>query len=98
MSTKVLDVDDDDLGIYCKLTTLKVENCSSTRVEDKEAILLKIPDTLEFDAQLQSVIFGKHGLLARHLVGFDTLRAAAHSAYRLRTLSEHVAGHQLGTA
>uniref|UniRef100_A0A7S2Q7D1 Uncharacterized protein n=1 Tax=Zooxanthella nutricula TaxID=1333877 RepID=A0A7S2Q7D1_9DINO len=83
LSNRVLEADNGDLSVYVKLTNLKVSECSATRVEDKLAILAKIPDTHEFDAQLQALIFGEHGLLARHLVGFGALEAAGRTARRI---------------
>jgi len=83
LSEKVLDVDNADLSLYSKLVNLSVFECHATRAEDKEAILAKIPDVYEFDAQIHALIFSERGLLANRLVGTDILRAAAKSARRV---------------
>jgi len=84
MSKKALDADTGDLGIYIKLATLTVADCSASCSEDKDAILRKISDIPEFDAQLQAAIFGSSGLLGRELVGFDVLYTAARTALRVK--------------
>ncbi|CAE8624028.1 unnamed protein product [Polarella glacialis] len=78
-----LDIYADDLSVFKKLTNLTVLDCSSSRPEDKEAILATIGNVAEFDAQLQAVIFGKGGLLSRQFIGFDSLDAAGRAARRV---------------
>merc|ERR1712087_158353 len=83
-SQDVLDANSGDLEIYVKLATLSVSDCKATRVEDKDAIMAKIPDIAEFNAQLQTVIFGTGGLFGRELAGFDFLYSAARTACRVK--------------
>jgi len=83
LSSQVLDVNADDFGIYVKLATLTVKTCAASRIEDRDAILKRIPDLEEFDAQLQALIFGQRGLFAKRLVGFGALEAAALAARRI---------------
>jgi len=82
-SSGVLSLDGDDHRVYKRLATLRVSECSASRAEDKEEILKKIPDRAEFDAQLQTLIFGDRGLLQERFVGFDILAAGARSARRV---------------
>uniref|UniRef100_A0A7S2QB07 Uncharacterized protein n=1 Tax=Zooxanthella nutricula TaxID=1333877 RepID=A0A7S2QB07_9DINO len=84
--SSALDVDAGDTLLYNKLADLTVTNCRATRPEDKEAILAKIPDTAEFDAQLQNMIFCERGLFGKKLVGFDIPRTAALIARRVKAL------------
>merc|ERR1712187_1064153 len=83
LSNKELELENNDLSIFVKLANLSVEDCTATLKQDKEMVLAKIPDRKEFDAQLQSIIFGKRGLLAQRLIGSDILYAAARSANRV---------------
>lgn len=76
-----------ELDIYIKLATMTVAEAEATRAEDKDAILRRIENIPDFDAHLQFVIFGGHGLLSRCFVGFGILEAAAHTARRMRALS-----------
>eukprot|EP00415_Alexandrium_ostenfeldii_P004711 UN4711 len=89
---RVLDIDACDLSIYKKLAMLSVEACQASRAEDKEDILRRIPDTQEFDAQLQEIIFGDRGLLARQISGFGVLEAAARTAFRVRRMRSTLLG------
>jgi len=57
---------------------------SVLELDNEAAILAKIPDVHQFDAQLQALIFGDRGLMSSRLVGFDILHAAARSALRVR--------------
>eukprot|EP00415_Alexandrium_ostenfeldii_P001557 UN1557 len=82
-ANRVLDIDACDLSIYKKLATLSVEACQASRAADKEDILKRIPDTQEFDAQLQEIILGDRGLLSRQISGFGVLEAAARTAFRI---------------
>eukprot|EP00445_Apocalathium_hangoei_P017816 CAMPEP_0203892852 /NCGR_PEP_ID=MMETSP0359-20131031/35989_1 /ASSEMBLY_ACC=CAM_ASM_000338 /TAXON_ID=268821 /ORGANISM="Scrippsiella Hangoei, Strain SHTV-5" /LENGTH=588 /DNA_ID=CAMNT_0050814887 /DNA_START=59 /DNA_END=1822 /DNA_ORIENTATION=- len=88
LSDEVLDMDNADLSIYIKLANLKATECCATRPEDKAAIMAKIPDVHEFDAQLQALIFGTRGLLAKRLVGTDVLYAAVRAAVRISAISK----------
>jgi len=78
-----IDIDAQDLNVYVKLVHLTVADCKASRAEDKAAILARIPDVHEFDLHLQAMIFGNKGLLARHVVGFGVLEAAALIARRV---------------
>eukprot|EP00415_Alexandrium_ostenfeldii_P000616 UN0616 len=91
-ANRVLDIDVVDLGIYKKLAMLSVENCQASRAADKEDILKGIRDTQEFDAQLQEIIFGNRGLLARPISGFGVLEAAARTAFRIRRMRSTLLG------
>merc|ERR1711920_708804 len=79
-----VDANSGDLEIYVKLAMLSVSDCRATCPEDKEAILAKIPDVAEFNAQLQTAIFGTSGLFGRQLAGFDFLYSAARTACRVK--------------
>jgi len=85
-SNRCLDIEVDDLSIYMKLVTLTVTDCAASRPEDKIAIIEKIPDVMEFDAQLQAIIFGARGLLSRTFKGFGVWEAAAHIARRIQAM------------
>uniref|UniRef100_A0A7S2J972 Uncharacterized protein n=1 Tax=Zooxanthella nutricula TaxID=1333877 RepID=A0A7S2J972_9DINO len=76
-------IDAEDLNVYVKLVHLTVADCKASRAEDKAAIMARIPDVQEFDLHLQAMIFGNRGLLARHVVGFGVLEAAALIARRV---------------
>lgn len=89
-SDKVLGIDNEDLSIYIKLASLTAADCCATRPEDKAAILAKIPNVHEFDAQLQALIFGTRGLLASRLVGTDIFYAAVRASLRVSAISERI--------
>jgi len=89
-SCKGLREDAQDLELYINLATLTVAHAEATRPEDKAAILEKIHDIGEFDAQLQVVIFGEHGLLKRCFAGFGIYCAAANIARRVQALADRV--------
>mmetsp|Transcript_29742 Transcript_29742/g.44127 ORF Transcript_29742/g.44127 Transcript_29742/m.44127 type:complete len:148 (+) Transcript_29742:195-638(+) len=74
--------DAEALFIYAKLAKLTVLDCKASRQEDKDAILARIPGIPRFDAQLQEIILGTHGLLCRKFVGFGLLDAAVRTARR----------------
>merc|ERR1711972_138576 len=76
----------EDLELYIQLATLTVAKAEATRPEDKSAILAKISDIPEFDANLQAVIFGDNGLLSKRFTGFGALEAAANTARRVKVL------------
>merc|ERR1719291_1066673 len=86
-SRKGLRDDTEDVDLYIRLVTLTVADAEASRPEDRDAILGRIASLAEFDAQLQAVIFGKHGLLSRCFHGFDALEAAAHAARRAKALA-----------
>jgi len=88
-ANRVLDIDTDDLTVYKRLATLTVLACEASRPQDKAEILSRIPDTQEFDEQLQEVIFGTRGLLRRQFVGFGVLEAAARTAFRVSRLQSN---------
>jgi len=86
---QALDANLGDLGLYLKLATLSVKDCSATREEDKDRILRKIRRKWgvgEFDAQLQATIFGPQGLLGKEIVGFDVIYSAARAALRVKVV------------
>lgn len=89
LSSRLLDVQSNDLRIYAKLVTMSVADCEASRSEDKAEILRKIPDVKLFDSHLQGIIFGDRGLLSRQLLGFDLVEAAGHSARRLSEVFAH---------
>ncbi|CAE7493424.1 unnamed protein product [Symbiodinium natans] len=71
-----------------QLSSLKVENCESSRPEDKEAILLKIgaeADIERFNGRLQQLLLGSKGLLAGWLDGQKLLQEVGAIAARART-------------
>merc|ERR1712232_94951 len=88
LSRRMVDANSGDLDIYVKLAMLSVSDCRATFPEDKEAILAKIPDVAEFNAQLQAVIFGDGGLFGRELAGFDFLYSAARTARRVKAAKD----------
>mmetsp|Transcript_72634 Transcript_72634/g.158588 ORF Transcript_72634/g.158588 Transcript_72634/m.158588 type:complete len:400 (-) Transcript_72634:191-1390(-) len=93
MWRRSLDANTGDVGTYLKLATLSVSDCSAARAEDKDRILHKIRATCgipEFDARLQSTIFGDNGLLGKDLVGFDVIYAAARAAMRVKVAAAQV--------
>merc|ERR1712178_231655 len=47
---------------YHRLKDLDVQRCQSSRKEDKDYILAKIPDVGAFNSHLQHLIFGSEGL------------------------------------
>ncbi|CAE7602988.1 unnamed protein product [Symbiodinium natans] len=77
------DIEEEEQCVYTKLTTLTVQNCKASRMEDKEMVLSKIPDIQTFDEQLQYVIFGRRGLLKRRLAGLGLLSAAKRVTLRV---------------
>jgi len=95
---RALDANTGDLGVYLKLATISVENCSAARAEDREEILQNIRETwgvAEFDAKLQATIFGPRGLLAKDLVGFDVIFSAARAALRIEAARRGYRGDPL---
>lgn len=67
---------------YRRLTKLRVQECRASRLEDKNGILMKIPDLEEFNARLQWNIFGQGGLLRTWMDGQERLVGVGHIAYR----------------
>mmetsp|Transcript_91440 Transcript_91440/g.200387 ORF Transcript_91440/g.200387 Transcript_91440/m.200387 type:complete len:160 (-) Transcript_91440:345-824(-) len=91
ISKDLIDANTGDLGVYLKLATLSVANCSAARQSDKDAIMSKIEEAWgieEFDARLQATIFGPRGLLGKVLVGFDVIDAAARVALRVKAFAQ----------
>jgi len=70
------------LQLYAKLAKLTVLDCEASRKEDKEGILARIDSIPEFDAHLQELILGNHGLLRKKFVGLGLLDAAVRMARR----------------
>jgi len=92
LSHEALGIDAGDVSAYVKLVTLTVADCEAFREEDRDAILSKIPDIAEFDAKLQTVIFGEHGLMRQYFTGFEALQAAASIARRIAVVRKTVHG------
>lgn len=70
-----------------RLKSLKVEECSASRIEDKEAILSKIgpsPEIAKFNERLQQLLLGSKGLLAGWLDGQKLLQEVGTIAARAR--------------
>ena len=79
-----------------QLVSLKVENCSASRPEDKQAILSKIGGATEiaqFNATLQNLLLGAQGLLAGWLDGQQLLQEVGAIAARARARGEARASH-----
>ncbi|CAE7632775.1 unnamed protein product, partial [Symbiodinium sp. CCMP2456] len=57
----------------CWLHCLKVEEMSASNPADTELILSKIEDKARFNAELQSLIFGKDGLISACHMGFERM-------------------------
>lgn len=71
-----------DMETYAKVANTSVVHCHASREEDKEYILSKIPNTGQFDAQLQKIVFGHDGLLGQDFEGFGLSEAAVRVARR----------------
>jgi hypothetical protein len=85
-SRRALALDSNDFDAYARLVNLSVVQCEASRPEDRDLILQSIPDVPRFDARLQWIIFGDHGLLKEHFDGFGVLAAAAKIARRADAL------------
>mmetsp|Transcript_152878 Transcript_152878/g.490413 ORF Transcript_152878/g.490413 Transcript_152878/m.490413 type:complete len:151 (-) Transcript_152878:459-911(-) len=94
-SHRQFDIKSADLDLYKKLARLTVAECEASRPEDKEAILARIPDLPEFDAHLQDIIFGRHGLLEKQFDGFGLIDAAVRTARRSAVLLYDVPNKKL---
>lgn len=71
-----------DLETYTRVANVRVQDCLASREEDKEFILKRIPEKERFNAQLQKIIFGRHGLLGQKFEGFGLAEAAVRVARR----------------
>jgi len=80
--------DAQDLSLYIQLTSLTVAEAEATLPEDRDAILAKIPDIPLFDAHLQTLIFGAHGLLNRRFSGFGAILGAVTTARRMKAVMD----------
>ena len=72
---------------FNQLTTLRVEDCSASREEDKEAILKRIgnaADIAKFNERLQRLLLGSDGLLAGWLDGLQCQQEVGSIAARAR--------------
>jgi len=74
-----------------QLASLRVENCSASRPEDKEAILSKIgpeEEIAKFNQRLQQLLLGSKGLLAGWLDGQQLLQEVGAIAARAKARSQ----------
>jgi len=94
-SRRALALDSSDFEVYTRLVNLSVTQCQASRPEDRDLILDTIPDIAKFDARLQWIIFGDHGLLREHFEGFGILQAAAKIARRTRATHTRTSGQLL---
>jgi len=78
-----------------RLANFDVASCSASRQEDQDAILAKIRDVDEFNAQVQNLLLGERGLLGGRLVGFDALHAAVRAARMVKTVSGRTPDHAI---
>jgi len=92
-TNRVFEMEGCDLSLYTRLATLSVTACQASRPEDRDEILRQIPDTAEFDAYLQALIFNERGLFSQRFAGFGILDAAARTARRVVAIEE-AACHQ----
>lgn len=72
---------------FNQLTTLRVEDCSASREEDKEAILKRIgnaADIAKFNERLQRLLLGSDGLLAGWLDGLQCQQEVGSIAARAK--------------
>ncbi|CAE7441076.1 unnamed protein product [Symbiodinium sp. CCMP2592] len=76
-----------ELWLHC----LKVEEMSASNPADTELILSKIEDKARFNEELQSLIFGKDGLISACHMGFERMAilgaVARQGAIRLKQAS-----------
>jgi len=76
-----------EMWLHC----LKVEEMSASNPADTELILSKIEDKARFNAELQSLIFGKDGLISACHMGFERMAilgaVARQGAIRLKQAS-----------
>lgn len=86
-----MDAEDQELVLYTQLATFSVAACEASRPADRAAILARIPDVAAFDAHLQALVLGHHGLLGRVFGGFGTLQAAAFAARRVSLAAQRAA-------
>jgi len=82
-SNQVLDIYEEDVTVFTRLATLTVTECQASRPEDREEILKNIPNVADFDARVQMLVCGEHGLLSKCFSGFAILDGAAHTARRV---------------